>query len=316
MQEIIRQLEEKRAQARLGGGEKRIEAQHARGKLTARERIDLLLDPGAFEEWDMFVEHRCTDFGMADQKIPGDGVVTGYGTINGRLVFVFSKDFTGFGGLDVYRLTKFRRSNQDTCINQRPLVYPGDRVKPGQIIADGPATADGELALGVNTLVAFMPWEGYNFEDAILISESLIRDDRFTSIHIEELEIQVRDTKRGPEEITKEIPNVSEEALKNLDEDGIVRIGARVRAGDILVGKVTPKGETELSPVERLLRAIFGEKAGDVRDASLKAPPGMDGVVIDVKVFSRRERDDRGKKEEKKKIERIRREEQIGRAHV
>jgi DNA-directed RNA polymerase subunit beta len=219
------------------------------------------------------------------------------------------EDFTGFGGLDIYRLTKFRRSNQDTCINQRPLVYPGDRVKKDQIIADGPATSQGELALGVNVLVAFMPWEGYNFEDAILISEKLIRDDCFTSIHIEELEIQVRDTKRGPEEITKEIPNVGEEALKNLDEDGIVRIGARIQAGDILVGKVTPKGETELSPEERLLRAIFGEKAGDVRDASLKAPPGMDGVVIDVKVFSRRERDERGKKEEKKKVERIRREE-------
>jgi DNA-directed RNA polymerase subunit beta len=222
---------------------------------------------------------------------------------------VEEEDFTGFGSLDVYRLTKFRRSNQDTCINQRPLVYPGDRVKRGQILADGPATSHGELALGVNTLAAFLPWEGYNFEDAILISERLIRDDRFTSIHIEELEIQVRDTKRGPEEITKEIPNVSEEALRNLDEDGIIRIGARVRAGDILVGKVTPKGETELSPEERLLRAIFGEKAGDVRDASLKAPPGMDGVVIDVKVFSRRERDDRGKKEEKKKVDRIRREE-------
>jgi DNA-directed RNA polymerase subunit beta len=219
------------------------------------------------------------------------------------------EDFTGFGGLDIYRLTKFRRSNQDTCINQRPLVYPGDRVKKDQIIADGPATSQGELALGVNVLVAFMPWEGYNFEDAILVSEKLIRDDCFTSIHIEELEIQVRDTKRGPEEITKEIPNVGEEALKNLDEDGIVRIGARIQAGDILVGKVTPKGETELSPEERLLRAIFGEKAGDVRDASLKAPPGMDGVVIDVKVFSRRERDERGKKEEKKKVDRIRREE-------
>ena len=219
------------------------------------------------------------------------------------------EDFTGFGGLDIYRLTKFRRSNQDTCINQRPLVYPGERVKKDQIIADGPATSQGELALGVNVLVAFMPWEGYNFEDAILVSEKLIRDDCFTSIHIEELEIQVRDTKRGPEEITKEIPNVGEEALKNLDEDGIVRIGARIQAGDILVGKVTPKGETELSPEERLLRAIFGEKAGDVRDASLKAPPGMDGVVIDVKVFSRRERDERGKKEEKKKVDRIRREE-------
>jgi DNA-directed RNA polymerase subunit beta len=222
---------------------------------------------------------------------------------------VEEEDFTGFGGMDIYRLTKFRRSNQDTCINQHPLVYPGDRVGPGEIIADGPATSNGELALGVNTLVAFMPWEGYNFEDAILLSEKLIREDRFTSIHIEELEIQVRDTKRGPEEITKEIPNVSEEALKNLDEDGIIRIGARVRAGSILVGKVTPKGETELSPEERLLRAIFGEKAGDVRDASLKAPPGMDGIVIDVKVFSRRERDDRGKKEEKRKVERIRRDE-------
>ncbi len=235
-------------------------------------------------------------------------------TANGLYVRHFGKkveeeDFTGFGGLDVYRLTKFRRSNQDTCINQRPLVYPGDRVSPGQIIADGPATANGELALGVNTLTAFMPWEGYNFEDAILISERLIREDKFTSIHIEELEIQVRDTKRGPEEITREIPNVGEEALKNLDEDGIVRMGARVRAGDILVGKVTPKGETELSPEERLLRAIFGEKAGDVRDASLKAPPGMDGVVIDVKVFSRRERDERGKREEKKKVDKIRREE-------
>jgi DNA-directed RNA polymerase subunit beta len=222
---------------------------------------------------------------------------------------VAEEDFTGFGGLDIYRLTKFRRSNQDTCMNQRPLVYPGDRIKSGEIIADGPATDHGELALGVNTLVAFMPWEGYNFEDAILISERMIRDDRFTSIHIEELEIQVRDTKRGPEEITKEIPNVGEDALRNLDEDGVIRIGARVRAGDILVGKVTPKGETELSPEERLLRAIFGEKAGDVRDASLKAPPGMDGVVIDVKLFSRRERDDRGKKEEKRKVDRIRREE-------
>ncbi len=223
------------------------------------------------------------------------------------------EDFTGFGGLDLYRLTKFRRSNQDTCINQRPLVFPGQRVKREEIIADGPATDHGELALGVNTLVAFMPWEGYNFEDAILISERLIRDDRFTSIHIEELEIQVRDTKRGPEEITKEIPNVGEDALHDLDEDGVIRIGARVRAGDILVGKVTPKGETELSPEERLLRAIFGEKAGDVRDASLKAPPGMDGVVIDVKIFSRRERDERGKKEEKRKVDRIKREE---RKHV
>jgi DNA-directed RNA polymerase subunit beta len=210
-------------------------------------------------------------------------------------------------GIDTYRLTKFRRSNQDTCINQRPLVSEGDRVRKGQLLADGAATRHGELALGANVLVAFMPWGGYNFEDAILVSERLIKDDRFTSIHIEEFELQVRDTKRGAEEITREIPNVSEEAVKNLDEEGIVRIGARVKAGDILVGKVTPKGETDLTPEERLLRAIFGEKAGDVRDASLKAPPGMDGVVTDTKVFSRREKDESTKKQEKRKIDRLRR---------
>src|SRR5213593_483023 len=170
------------------------------------------------------------------------------------------------------------------------------------------ATRNGELALGSNVLVAFMPWGGYNYEDAILVSERLIKEDRFTSIHIEEFELQVRDTKRGAEEITREIPNVSEEAVKNLDEEGIVRIGARVKAGDILVGKVTPKGETDLTPEERLLRAIFGEKAGDVRDASLKAPPGMDGIVIDIKVFSRREKDETTRQQEKKKIEKLRRE--------
>ena len=208
--------------------------------------------------------------------------------------------------IDVYRLTKFKRLNQDTCINQRPLVEAGQKVKRGDILADGPATKDGELALGANVIVAFMPWGGYNFEDAILVSERLIKDDVFTSVHIEEFELQVRDTKRGVEEITREIPNVSEEATKNLDEEGIIRIGARVKAGDILVGKVTPKGETDLSPEERLLRAIFGEKAGDVRDASLKAPPGMDGVVIDIRVFSRREKDDAAKKQEKKKIDALR----------
>src|SRR5712664_3314660 len=211
-------------------------------------------------------------------------------------------------GVDSYKLTKFRRSNQDTCINQRPLVSEGDRVKKGQILADGAATKNGELALGANVLVAFMPWGGYNFEDAILVSERLIKDDRFASIRIEEFELQVRDTKRGAEEITREIPNVSEEAVKNLDEEGIIRIGARVRQGDILVGKVTPKGEQELSPEERLLKAIFGDKAGDVRDASLKAPPGMDGIVIDIKVFSRREKDESTKQQEKKKIEKLRRE--------
>ncbi|MCK4547768.1 MAG: DNA-directed RNA polymerase subunit beta [Candidatus Eisenbacteria sp.] len=218
-----------------------------------------------------------------------------------------AEDLFGVGEADEYNMAKFVRSNQDTCINQRPVVVEGQRVKKGDLLADGPATKDGELALGVNLLVAFMPWRGYNFEDAIVVSEAIVKDDRLTSIHIEEFEIQVRDTKRGPEEITREIPNVGEDALKNLDEDGIIMIGAMVRASDILVGKVTPKGETELSPEERLLRAIFGEKAGDVRDASLKAPPGMDGIVVDIKVFSRRERDERSRAEEKKKIDRLRR---------
>ena len=216
-------------------------------------------------------------------------------------------DFSELAGFDVYRLAKFRRSNQDTCINQRPLVHDGEKVKAGHVIADGPATKNGELALGASVTVAFMPWRGYNFEDAILVSETLISDDRYTSIHIEEFELEVRDTKRGTEEITREIPNVSEEAVKDLDENGIVRIGAHVRAGDILVGKVTPKGETDLTPEERLLRAIFGEKAGDVRDASLKAPPGMDGIVIDIKVFSRREKDEVTKKQEKKEADRLKR---------
>ncbi len=217
-------------------------------------------------------------------------------------------DFTGDGGVDVYRLTKFRRSNQDTCIDQRPLIKAGQKVKAGEVLADGPSTDAGELALGKNVLVAFMPWRGYNFEDAIIVSERLVKDDVYTSIHIEEFELQVRDTKRGVEEITREIPNVSEDALKNLDEEGLIRIGAPVRAGDILVGKVTPKGESDLTPEERLLRAIFGEKAGDVRDASLKAPPGMDGTVIDIKVFSRKEKDETAKKQEKKTIDRLRRE--------
>jgi DNA-directed RNA polymerase subunit beta len=219
-----------------------------------------------------------------------------------------SVDYSEQPNLDLHRLTKFRRSNQDTCLNQRPIVTEGQKVKKGQVIADGPATKEGELALGRNVLSAFMPWGGYNFEDAILVSEKLIKDDVFTSIHIEEFELQVRDTKRGVEEITREIPNVSEEAVKNLDEEGIIRIGARVRQGDILVGKVTPKGEQELSPEERLLKAIFGDKAGDVRDASLKAPPGMDGIVIDIKVFSRREKDEGTKQQEKKKIDKLRRE--------
>ncbi len=200
-------------------------------------------------------------------------------------------------GVDIYTLIKYKRSNQNTCVNQKPIVHIGERVKKGEVIADGPATDMGELALGRNVLVGFMPWGGYNFEDSILISEKLLKEDTYTSIHIEELECVARDTKLGKEEITCDIPNAGEEALKNLDESGIIRIGAEVRAGDILVGKVTPKGETQLSPEEKLLRAIFGEKAGDVRDTSLRVPHGIEGIVIDAKVFSRKgqEKDERTK---------------------
>jgi DNA-directed RNA polymerase subunit beta len=200
-------------------------------------------------------------------------------------------------GADIYQLTKFKRSNQNTCINQKPIVRQGDRVLKGQVLADGPCTDKGELALGRNVLVSFMPWRGYNFEDAILVSERLVKDDYYTSIHIEEFEIEARDTKLGPEEITRDIPNVSESFLKDLDEAGIIRIGAYVKPGDVLVGKVTPKGETQLTPEEKLLRAIFGEKAGDVRDASLICPPGIEGIVVDVKIFSRKgaEKDERAK---------------------
>ncbi|HWG38233.1 MAG TPA: DNA-directed RNA polymerase subunit beta [Terriglobales bacterium] len=191
-------------------------------------------------------------------------------------------------GSDIYRLTKFKRSNQNTCINQKPVVQRGQRVGKGQVLADGPCTDRGELALGRNVLVAFMPWRGYNFEDAILVSEKLVKEDYYTSIHIEEFELESRDTKLGPEEVTRDIPNVSETFLKDLDESGIVTIGAKVKSGDILVGKVTPKGETQLTPEEKLLRAIFGEKAGDVRDASLYTPPGIEGTVVGVKIFSRK----------------------------
>jgi DNA-directed RNA polymerase subunit beta len=210
-------------------------------------------------------------------------------------------------GADIYQLIKFRRSNQNTCITQKPVVSEGQRVKKGHVLADGPCTEEGELALGRNVLVAFMPWRGYNFEDAILISEKLVREDYYTSIHIEEFEIEARDTKLGPEEITRDIPNVSESALKDLDESGIIRIGATVKAGDILVGKVTPKGETQLTPEEKLLRAIFGEKAGDVRDASLKVPPGIEGTIVDVKIFSRKgvEKDQRAKEIEQEEIDRL-----------
>ncbi|WP_281016171.1 MULTISPECIES: DNA-directed RNA polymerase subunit beta [unclassified Minwuia] len=211
-------------------------------------------------------------------------------------------------GVDIYKLLKFQRSNQSTCITQRPLVKVGDKVQPGDIMADGPSTELGELALGRNVLVAFMPWMGYNFEDSILISERIVKDDVFTSIHIEEFEIMARDTKLGPEEITRDIPNVAEESLKNLDEAGIVYIGAEVEASDILVGKITPKGESPMTPEEKLLRAIFGEKAADVRDTSLKMPPGTSGTVVEVRVFNRHgvDKDERALQIERDEIERLR----------
>jgi DNA-directed RNA polymerase subunit beta len=221
------------------------------------------------------------------------------------------EDGTG-SNVDIISLIKYQRSNQNTCINQKPIVKLGDVVKRGQVIADGPATERGELALGRNVLVAFMPWGGYNFEDSILISERLVKDDLFTSVHIEEFECVARDTKLGKEEITRDIPNVGEEALKDLDESGIVRIGAEVKADDIMVGKITPKGETQLSPEERLLRAIFGEKAGDVRDTSLRVPPGVSGTVIGAQVFSRRgvEKDERARAIEEAEIERLRKDQE------
>ena len=212
-------------------------------------------------------------------------------------------------GADIYQLTKFKRSNQNTCINQKPIVAMGQRVMKGQVLADGPCTDMGELALGRNVLVAFMPWRGCNFEDAILVSEKLVKEDYYTSIHIEEFEIEGRDTKLGPEEITRDIPNIADSFLRNLDESGVIRIGATVKPGDILVGKVTPKGETQLTPEEKLLRAIFGEKAGDVKDASLYCPPGIEGTVVDCKIFSRKgqEKDERSKSIEEAQIARLQR---------
>ena len=213
----------------------------------------------------------------------------------------------GKPGVDIYRLMKFQRSNQSTCINQKPLVRVGDQVRKGDIIADGPSTDLGDLALGRNVLVAFMPWNGYNFEDSILLNERIVKDDVFTSIHIDEFEVMARDTKLGPEEITRDIPNVSEEALKNLDEAGIVYIGAEVQAGDILVGKITPKGESPMTPEEKLLRAIFGEKASDVRDTSLRVPPGVQGTIVEVRVFNRHgvEKDERAQAIEREQIEQL-----------
>jgi len=212
-------------------------------------------------------------------------------------------------GIGVYHLSKYKKSNQNTCFNQRALVLPGERVVKGSVLADGPSTEAGELALGKNVTIAFMPWRGYNFEDSILINERLLKEDTFTSVHVEIFETMARDTKLGKEEITRDIPNVGEEGLRNLDESGIVRIGAEVRAGDMLVGKVTPKGESMLSPEEKLLRAIFGEKAGDVKDSSLRVPPGIEGVVIDAKVFSRKgvDKDERTLMIEEIEIERLNR---------
>jgi DNA-directed RNA polymerase subunit beta len=212
-------------------------------------------------------------------------------------------------GADIYTLTKFKRSNQNTCINQKPIVAMGQRVAKGTVLADGPCTDMGELALGRNVLVAFMPWRGCNFEDAILVSEKLVKEDYYTSIHIEEFEIEGRDTKLGPEEITRDIPNIADSFLRNLDESGVIRIGATVKPGDILVGKVTPKGETQLTPEEKLLRAIFGEKAGDVKDASLYCPPGIEGTVVDCKIFSRKgqEKDERSRAIEESQIARLQR---------
>ena len=227
--------------------------------------------------------------------------------IDGKRIVVKATDVTDLSqsAVDIYNLSKFQRSNQNTCINQKPLVKVGDKIKKGDIIADGPATKLGELALGKNVTVAFMPWQGYNFEDSILISERCVTDDVFTSVHIEEYESMARDTKLGAEEITRDIPNVSEESLRNLDESGIVYVGAEVKPGDILVGKVTPKSETSSSPEEKLLRSIFGEKATDVRDSSLKLPSGSTGVVIDVRVFNRHgiEKDERSIAIERAEIE-------------
>ena len=238
----------------------------------------------------------------------GDGVVEYVDAKEIRIRYDRSKEEEGLSfdePVKAYPLTKFRRTNQDTAVNQSPIVKVGDRVTKDTVLTDGFSTDNGELALGKNVLVAFMPWRGYNFEDAIVISERLVADDVYTSIHIEEFELQVRDTKRGEEELTREIPNVSEEATKDLDERGIIRVGAEVKAGDIIVGKITPKGETDPTPEEKLLRAIFGDKAGDVKDASLKAPPGMKGVVIDTKLFSRRKLDPASKKEENKRLAEI-----------
>ena len=233
------------------------------------------------------IEYRAAKDSGITVTAKNDGIVE---KVTGDEVIVRNKNNV----LDKYKLRKFKRTNGGTCINQRPVVAKGERVKAGEILADGPSTKDGEMALGKNVIIAFMTWEGYNYEDAVLISERLVKEDVYTSIHIEEYDCECRDTKLGPEEITRDIPNVGDDSLKDLDEDGIIRIGAEVRPGDILVGKVTPKGETELTAEERLLRAIFGEKAREVRDTSLRVPHGEAGTIVDVKIFTRENSDELG----------------------
>jgi DNA-directed RNA polymerase subunit beta len=248
-----------------------------------------------------------SDYDGVVEHVEAGRIVIRKESLSGRGKRLDPESLTNYDENDLvtYRCTKFMRTNQGTCINQRPIVKVGQQIKKGDVLADGCSTQGGRLALGRNVLVAFMPWRGYNFEDAIVISERVVQKDIYTSIHIEEFELQVRDTKRGEEELTREIPNVSEESTKDLDENGIIRIGAEVQAGDILVGKVTPKGETDPTPEEKLLKAIFGEKAGDVKDASLKSPPGLKGIVIDAKLFSRKKKDAKAKRQDKKKLDEI-----------
>ncbi len=280
------------------------------GSNMQRQAVPLLLPQAPYVGTGM--ERKAAEDSRTLIVAPDDGIIE-YVDSN-RIVFrPRTKPVDGDGGEEgetqpdslTYKLKKFYRTNQDTCINQRPIVSEGEQVKRGQVLADGCATEKGDLALGRNVLAAFMPWNGYNFEDSIIVSERIVYDDIFTSINIEELELQVRETKRGEEELTREIPNVSEDAVKDLDEVGIIRVGATVRPGDILVGKVTPKGETDLTPEDKLLKAIFGDKAGDVKDASLKAHTGMYGIVINTKLFSRKKKDAKTRREDKKAIEEL-----------
>ncbi|MDE6223939.1 MAG: DNA-directed RNA polymerase subunit beta, partial [Alphaproteobacteria bacterium] len=274
------------------------------GSNMQRQAVPLVKSEAPFVGTGM--EYRVATDSKATIQAENDGIVT---QVDGSRIVIQAtgKKSKSATGVDIYRLQKYARSNQDTCINQKPIVNVGDKVKAGDIIADGPCTDMGELALGRNVRVAFMPWQGYNYEDAIVISEKIVKDDVFTSVHIAEFEETARDTKLGPEEITRDIPNVGAEALKNLDETGVIHIGAHVKAGDILVGKVTPKGETPVTPEEKLLRAIFGEKATEVRDTSLRVPPGTEGTVLDVRMFFRRgiQKDERALSIEYMEIEKL-----------